>query len=435
MPPTVALIICTVVVIVLLVIERKRNPEASWALWVPTFWMLIVGSRPVGLWFGYNLGDTEEAGSFLDRLVLSILIVLALLILFRRKIEWSRILKDNFWLIFLYLYLASSILWSPFPYVSFKRWIKLSGAIPMALVVLSEQSPLKALESVLRRSAYVLIPFSLLLVKYFARLGVQYHHVTGGPMWVGVSTQKNPFGLMCAISVFFMFWAFIRDWRTKDLLKNKSRVLSEALVFFIAVRLLLGSAFSYSATAMGMLIVGISLLLVLHRKKNLVRFIANVVVFAVPIALLSLHFSELLGISFTSILGRDSTFTGRTTIWASVSEVASRNPWFGVGFGGYWGLANWATSSITVEAHNGYLDVYLNIGMVGIVLLLAFLLAHFRRVLRELNHSYDWGVFGICSLVMLLLANYTEGSFLGANFMWSIPVFLTIVFSAPFLHK
>ena len=254
-------------------------------------------------------------------------------------------------------------------------------------------------------------------------------------MWVGVSTQKNPFGLMCAISVFFMFWAFIRDWRTKDLLKNKSRVLSEALVFFIAVRLLLGSAFSYSATAMGMLIVGISLLLVLHRKKNLVRFIANVVVFAVPIALLSLHFSELLGISFTSILGRDSTFTGRTTIWASVSEVASRNPWFGVGFGGYWGLANWATSSITVEAHNGYLDVYLNIGMVGIVLLLAFLLAHFRRVLRELNHSYDWGVFGICSLVMLLLANYTEGSFLGANFMWSIPVFLTIVFSAPFLHK
>ena len=324
MPPIVALIICTVLVIVLLRIERERNPEASWALWVPNFWMLILGSRPVGAWFGYNLGATQEAGSPLDRLSLCILIGLALIVVFRRKIDWSLILKDNFWLIFLYLFLALSILWSPFPYVSFKRWIKLSGAIPMALVVLSERSPLKALESILRRSTYVLIPFSLLLVKYFNHLGMQYHRWTGEHMWRGVSTHKNPFGLMCALSVFFITWAFLRDRRAGDLLKSKSQVFAEALVFGIAVYLFLGSGDSYSATAIGMLIVGMALLLLLNRKKNLVRPMANLVVIAVPLVLLSLQFSEsLLGISFASILGRDSTFTGRTTIWAAVIDVAS----------------------------------------------------------------------------------------------------------------
>lgn len=436
MPPVVALILCVILVTVLLRIERKRNREASIALWVPTFWMLIHGSRPVGIWFGYDLGGNEEAGSPLDRLVLGIFIVLALLILFRRKIDWSRILKDNFWLIFLYLYLAFSILWSDFPYVSFKRWIKLSGTIPMALVVLSERSPLKALESILRRSAYVLIPFSLLLVKYFRHLGVQYHHVSGEQMWIGVSTQKNPFGLMCALLVFFFIWVFLRDRRAEGISKNRFQAFADGLVLAIAVHLLIGPGASYSATSIAALIFGLASLLLLNRIKNRVRGVATLLVLALLLALLSLHFSESPGLSFTSILGRDQTFTGRTGIWAAVSDVASRNLLFGVGYGGYWGLEDELTPIIHVkEGHNGYLDVYLDVGMVGLVLLFAFLLAYYYKVLRELNHSYDWGIFGICSLVMLLLANYTEGSLLKASFMWSIPVFLTIVFSAPSLHK
>lgn len=434
MPPIVALIIFTVLVLVLLRIERGRNPEASWALWLPTIWILIRGSRPVGLWFGPNLGQSEQAGSPLDRLVLSILIVLALLVLFRRKIDWSRILKDNSVLIFLYLYLAFSILWSDFPYVSAKRWIKFSGTIPLALVVLSERSPLKALESIFRRCAYVLIPISLLLIKYFPHLAVQYHHHSLEQMRVGVSTQKNPFGLMCAVSVFFFIWAFLRDRQAGDLLKSKSRVFAEVLVFGIAVYLLHSA---HSATAIGMLIIGIALLLILSRKKKLVRPIANLAIIGAPLLILSLDFYEPIRVSLTSIVGRDSSFTGRTIIWNAVRDIASRAPWFGVGFGGYWGLGvDEIISTLGVsETHNGYLEVYLSIGMVGFVLLLAFLLAHYRKMLRELDHSYDWGVFGICFLVMLLLANYTEGSLLKASFMWSILVFITIVFSGSSLHK
>src|SRR6185295_15795045 len=170
MPSIVSLIICVIVVMVLLRIEHKRNSLASHALWLPTLWMLFCGSRPIGAWFQDHSISSDaniEAGSPLDRLVLSILIIVALLILIRRKISWSSALRDNFWLILLFLYMGISVSLSEIPFVSFKRYFKAIGDILMAFVVLSEQRPLQALESILRRSAYVLLPFSLMLIKYF----------------------------------------------------------------------------------------------------------------------------------------------------------------------------------------------------------------------------------------------------------------------------
>ena len=80
MPPKLVLIGCIVFVIWLLRIEQKRNPIASHALWLPTFWLLIMGSRPVGAWFmhGSQSGGSDAAGSQLDRLGLNSLILIAL---------------------------------------------------------------------------------------------------------------------------------------------------------------------------------------------------------------------------------------------------------------------------------------------------------------------------------------------------------------------
>lgn len=437
----IALTLCVVLVVVLLRIERRRNPEASWALWVPTFWLLLCGSKPIGRWLAPNATvaqiGSEEAGSPLDRLVLSILIILAVLILRRRKFEWSLVLKDNFWLIVLFLYLGSSIMWSDFPFVSFKRWMRLSGAIPIALVVLSEKSPFKALESVLRRCAYVLIPLSILLIKYYPYYGVQYNR-EGTKMWVGVAPQKNSLGLVCAISAFLIIWAFLRERRAGTFLKARSHAFAEGLVLAIALYLLVGYRGVYPATAIGFLIAGTASLLLLHRIKNNVRQMATFLVIMVGVGLLSLTFVDSLVPAVTSVFQRDASFTGRTDIWKAVLDVASKNPLLGVGYGGYWGLQDEAIySAVGVrEAHSGYLEVYLEVGKIGIVLFMAFLLAYHRKALRELNHAYDWGLFGICLLIMTLIHNFTESNFLRtSNYFWNITVFLTINFSAPCLDR
>src|SRR5687767_7436952 len=100
MSPSAALFACAFLVVALLRIERGRNPTASLALWIPTIWMLISGSRAVGRWFAVDVGDIDaQSGSLPDRLVLMTLTILAASIAARRKVQWSRILRDNLWLI------------------------------------------------------------------------------------------------------------------------------------------------------------------------------------------------------------------------------------------------------------------------------------------------------------------------------------------------
>lgn len=437
MPPIVAFIFCMVLVTVLLRIEHKRNQHASFALWVPTFWMLLGGSKPVARWLGQDeiLASyrTIEEGSSFDRLLLSILIVLALLILSKRKLEWQYIIRDNLWLIILYLYLGFSILWSDFPYVSMKRWIRLIGTIPIALLIMSERSPLQSLESVFRRCAYVLIPISLLLIKYFPHFGVEYVQWTGEKMWVGVAMQKNGLGVLCGLSAFLIIWTFNREWRAGTLFKIKSQAFADGLVLSIALFLLKGFYGAYSATAIGFLIVGIASLVFLYRMKNYARQMATFIVIVVALGLLSLSISNSLVPTVTSIFERNESFTGRTDIWRAVRDVASRNPLLGVGYGGYWGLQDELIySKFRVrEAHSGYLEVYLDAGVVGITLLFAFLQAYYRKTLRILDDGYDWGLFGICFLIMTLCANFTESHFLRpTGYFWNSTIFLTVVFSS-----
>jgi O-antigen ligase len=309
--------------------------------------------------------------------------------------------------------------------------MRLCGAIPIALVVLSERSPLQALESVFRRCAYVLIPFSLLLIRYFPKFGVEYSEA-GAKMWVGVASQKNGLGVICAISAFLIVWTFLRDWRVRGFLKSRSHAFAEGLVLAMALYLLGGFRGAYPATATGFLIIGTALLMLLYRMKNDVRRMATFLVLMVAVGLLCLTYVDSLVPAVTSVFDRDESFTGRSDIWRMVTDVASRNPWFGVGYGGYWGLQDeMVRSSVGVkEAHSGYLDVYLEVGIVGIVLLLMFLLSYHRRALRELNHAYDWGLFGICLLMMTLMHNFTESNFLRtSSYFWNVTVFLTIGFS------
>jgi exopolysaccharide production protein ExoQ len=451
MPAEVILMLCVILVMVLLYIESTRNPEASLALWVPTLWMLIYASRPLGRWFQFQYAlvpgegvEIIESGSPLDRLVLSIIIILALLILFRRKIYWSRIPKDNFWLILLFLYMGISILWSEIPFASFKRWIRSTGDIIIALVVLSEQKPLQSLESVIRRCAYVLIPFSLVLIKYFPYLGRAYSRWSGMEMWTGVTLQKNCLGQLCALSAFFLIWALLREWRVGNLFKKRSQTFADALVLYITVFLLIGtSSSSRSATSVGILIIGIAILLLLYRSENLTRYIArHLKVLAVSLTLVYVLLYDSIVQIVTSFLERDETLTGRTDIWRPLLQFASHNPVFGVGYGGFWAPGNkeleeqFSSQFILTQAHNGYLAIYVELGIVGLLLLALFLIAYCSGARRELNHDFDWGVYGICLLPMSLIYNNSEVSFLqSSSYLWSTMVFLTVVFSTSCLQK
>jgi exopolysaccharide production protein ExoQ len=161
MPPPLALLLCTAFVLFLLRFERRESHGVSPGLWIPTLWTMMIASRPLGLWFGVT--GENESGSALDRWALTGLTVAAIVVLAHRRFAWAGTLRRHKWLLVLLAYMFASTLWSDFPLIAIRRWAREVIVVPMALFIMSETDPRQALASILRRSAYVLIPFSLVL--------------------------------------------------------------------------------------------------------------------------------------------------------------------------------------------------------------------------------------------------------------------------------
>src|SRR2546427_4902339 len=147
--------------------------------------MVICASRSVNEWLNPLLlktpsvdqGDYLEGslnGSPVDRLVLTIAIVWGVVIIYKRRGAAAAILKNSKALLAFTLYLGVTVLWSDISDVSFKRWVRLVGNLVMAVVLMTEAQPLESVRAVFRRTAYLLIPLSVIFIKYFPRLGVLY---------------------------------------------------------------------------------------------------------------------------------------------------------------------------------------------------------------------------------------------------------------------
>jgi hypothetical protein len=110
-------------------------------------------------------------------------------------------------------------------------------------------------------------------------------------------------------------------------------------------------------------------------------------------------------------LGKDVTITGRTPLWNQIVTVMTETHTFtGFGFGMFWrdesaynlvhsGFdADSFMGQMTTGAHNAILELWLNVGLIGIGLLFLVLIVSMRRI-WELQE----GVYQLCSACMLYL--------------------------------
>src|SRR5437867_6147864 len=190
MPPEVALFLASLFIAYLFARDYKQEPKISGAVWIPTMWLIILGSRPVSQWLNlsadYESPDQLLEGSPTDAAIYATLMFAAFIVLRKRQVSWGSVIRSNAWLSLFFLFGAVSIVWSDFPFVAFKRWIKGLGDPMMALVLLSDSAPGKATERVFKRCAYVLIPLSIVLIKYYPELGRSYDLWTDTQFYGGV---------------------------------------------------------------------------------------------------------------------------------------------------------------------------------------------------------------------------------------------------------
>jgi exopolysaccharide production protein ExoQ len=369
----------------------------------------MIASRSLAGWMG--AAGENESGSSLDRSVLIGLGVAGMVIVARRRFDWFGALRRHGGLLALLGYTLISLVWSDIALVALKRWVREIIVVIMALTVMSERNPSLALESLMRRTAYVLIPLSLVLVKYYPLAGRMYGRWSGVEMWTGVATQKNGLGRLCMISALFLLWDLFLRSREQPRAGGLSRRWADLGVVAMGFYLLVGS---HSATATATLGVGVTIFLGLRWLKKLKiavpqagLMLCAMIVIGYGVATPFLGGSNVA--AFTSSLGRDETLTGRTEVWAELVPVVETQPLLGAGFESYWTDARRTLHQIS-HGHNGYLDVLLTLGAVGLTFTIVWVLSCIRRLHSTLAWDYDWGALALSYLMVALVYNATEST-------------------------
>src|SRR5579863_6919101 len=197
MNPSLATLICASGIAGLFYLDRDSSLRTSKALWLPVVWLWIVGSRAVSAWLGVTPtgANVQLEGSPLDAAVLGALSVTAIGVLIRRNRQARKLLAANWPILIYFLYCLISVAWSYHPDVSFKRWIKAIGDPALVLIVVTDGKPIAAFSRLISRAGFLLLPTSLLLIKYYGDLGRGYTP-DGAPENTGVTDNKNSLGLI-----------------------------------------------------------------------------------------------------------------------------------------------------------------------------------------------------------------------------------------------
>ena len=206
----------------------------------PTFWLFIAASRNVSAWVQYSGGGNSDQyleGSPFDRAVLTVVLTLGVIVLLGRTGRVGAILKSNLPILFYFMYCFISVLWSDFPDVSSKRWFRALGDVVMVLIVLTDPHWTVAFRRLLSRIGFVVVPLSILFIRYFPSMGRAYS-VGGAPSWTGVATDKNALGMICLVFGLAALFRFLQVRAGEESTRRKGPMIANGAVFVMALYLL-----------------------------------------------------------------------------------------------------------------------------------------------------------------------------------------------------
>jgi len=313
-----------------------------------------------------------------------------------------------------------SITWSVSPSRTLKSCIGLIGTTLFG-VYFGTRYSIKEQIKLLAYAYGLILFFSILFIVGLPRYGVE-HGVHAGAIR-GMFTHKNIFGqaLVLGITIFLIASDVVprRKWipRMGFGLAIVLLPLAKSTTSLINTTVLLIALFTYKTLRL--------------RYQAMIPGLLMIFTLGMSVYFFYTEYSE----EMFRAIGKDPSLTGRADLWFWVGEMIEKRPWLGYGFKAFWNGLDGPSAYIiraarwdVPYAHNGVLDLLLDIGYVGLLLYaMGFVIMLVRSIrLARISSGLD-GLWPLTYLTYTFLSNLSEGGLLGQNnFFWVIYTSLAI---------
>jgi O-antigen ligase len=275
---------------------------------------------------------------------------------------------------------------------------------------------------------------SVVLIKYYGDLGRYFNPFNWTYYYGGVTTDKNALGMTLFACALGLYWGILDLWKQRS--KYKKEVFAHLLLIGMSLWLYAEAncATSLACTALG---VGIISAMKVPAFQNALQRVGlwGLLILALGALFLNVVFNPMEAV--VGELGRSMTLTGRTAIWQQVLQVHI-NPLIGAGYSSFWQPDRAESVSKALgfyfplqEAHDGYLEVYLNTGLIGLALLVIVLWGSARRIISGLRAGDSYEAFRFAVLVGAIFYNITESAFSGLLMLWVVLLLAIMEFPRP----
>lgn len=381
-------------------------PEKSFVVVV----LVLSTTAFVNLFPGESGTEFQEQGILFAQILWAVLYAVLLFVTRRNFKAFVRPLWDNKLLLFLSAWAILSVTWSIDRQVTIRHFAALMlsslfGAYFGLRYRFRDQLNL------LLTSLCVVIAASVFACLVFPDYAVTIADASEGPSWQGVVAHRNTLGRLAVMATLILTIYFVR------------RIRRIAIVIGI-VALFLVVSLTQSKTALVYFFLGIAAFPFIRGLQTKPEKRRKILLVAIACCLVVATWAYYQWGNFTSSLGRDPELTGRLALWALSFTFIAEKPFFGYGFDAFWSnfygpAADFRVASgwlVAPHAHNGILNLWLDLGLIGVVLfLLGFAITCWRAVsFAKMTRSVEC-LWPVIFLAFFFTYSLTELSFLSRN--------------------
>jgi exopolysaccharide production protein ExoQ len=349
--------------------------------------------------------------------------VLFCLVAKRANAIWRLFLQQKL-LIALLVWVFASVLWSDAPAITIRRATALLATTILGVYV-AERFTLRQQMKMLLVTLSCIALLSLVAGLLFPKLAIMTGIDTAGA-WRGIVGHKNMLGRLMTIFIALnIISSEFRKWKF--------------LALPISALLLILSQSGTAILCLGVLLICMPGFWLLRQSRKVLMIGGSFfsVAMIVLITYGYFHAAEI-GFAILERLGKTSTLSGRGPLWFLCLKYISQRPWLGYGYNAFWlGADGQYSSQIwkilhweVPHAHNGFLELCLDVGVIGLALFLCVFVGALVQTIKAIKHARSQeAVWTILFLIFVFVGNISESGLLSGNNAFWI-VFVSTIYSS-----